>query len=853
MNRQVLRVAWYRFRATFGHRWGGYLALVLLIGLIGGIAEGSIAAGRRTQSSYPRFLASTNPSDLNVSYFGAAANTNNPYSPYSASLTNGIARVAHVKQVRGVVVIVLAPLGPDGAARVDVLSQVATGGSVDGLLFDQDRVSVIHGRMADPNRADEIMMTAGAARTLGVRVGQVVPFGAYTSAQSNSPGFGTPGVAPSLRINAKLVGIIVLNNQVVQDDVDRLPYLLVLTPALTRQLLADATGTIYGLQLDHGGSDVSAVEQAVVRVLPPGASYEFHVASPVEAKVERAVKPEAIALGVFGAIAALATLLIALQAMSRQLRSGEEDLQVLRALGAGPAAIAGDGLIGYLGALLLGSLVAGGVAVGLSPLAPLAPLGPVRPVYPASGIAFDWTVLAVGLIVLIGGVGAVAVALTYLRAPHRVARRSRFVPARGSSIVRMAASSGLSPAGVVGVRFALEPGQGRTAVPVRSALVGTALAVMMVVATLTFGSGLHTLVSRPALYGWNWSYALYPNSDFPPQTLPLLAHDPDVVAWTGVFAYIFEIDGHNVPVLQGDPRPALSPPILSGHGLTGDGQIVLGAATLAQLHKHVGDTVVVTFGTPQGAPIYIPPTPVRVVGTATLPAAGFTSFVADHTSMGTGALVSDSIMPAAFQQAIRSPDPTLNGPQLVFVRLRKGVSAAAGRADMQRIADAANKVLAADPMAAGTNVDVLGVQRPAEIVNYRSIGATPVFLASGLALGTALALGLTLAASVRRRRRDLALLKALGFTPGQLLAAIAWQATVAAIIGILAGVPLGIAVGRQLWILFARNINAVPEPTVPVLSVMLVALGALLFANIIAALPGHSAARTPTALALRTE
>ena len=62
-------MAWYRFRATFARRWGGYLSVVLLIGLIGGTAMASIEAGRRTQSSYPTFLASTNPSDLVVSVF----------------------------------------------------------------------------------------------------------------------------------------------------------------------------------------------------------------------------------------------------------------------------------------------------------------------------------------------------------------------------------------------------------------------------------------------------------------------------------------------------------------------------------------------------------------------------------------------------------------------------------------------------------------------------------------------------------------------------------------------------------------------------------------------------------------
>jgi hypothetical protein len=261
----------------------------------------------------------------------------------------------------------------------------------------------------------------------------------------------------------------------------------------------------------------------------------------------------------------------------------------------------------------------------------------------------------------------------------------------------------------------------------------------------------------------------------------------------------------------------------------------------------------VTYGGPQDAPVYIPPTRVVIVGTATMPAVGFTSFVADHPSMGTGALLSSGIAPPAMSQAIRSPDPNLNGPEFVFVRLRSGVRPAAGRADMKRIADAATMAMSVDPNAAGNVLAVLGVQHPAEIVNYRSTGATPVILASGLAASAIVALGLTLAASVRRRRPDLALLKALGFTRRQLAAAVSWQASVAAVVGLVVGVPLGVALGRQLWILFARNINAVPEPTVPVSSVALVALGALVFANVVAAVPGRTAARTPTALLLRIE
>ncbi len=69
MSRSVTRVAWFLFRATFRRRLGGYLVLTVLIGLVGGVAMGSMVAARRTDASYPKFLASTNPSDLVVQPF----------------------------------------------------------------------------------------------------------------------------------------------------------------------------------------------------------------------------------------------------------------------------------------------------------------------------------------------------------------------------------------------------------------------------------------------------------------------------------------------------------------------------------------------------------------------------------------------------------------------------------------------------------------------------------------------------------------------------------------------------------------------------------------------------------------
>ena len=128
------------------------------------------------------------------------------------------------------------------------------------------------------------------------------------------------------------------NNQVEEDDTDRLPTNVVFTPAFTRQVPDDDTeGTWYGIQLVHGNADIASMEQALLRALPPGAAGNFSVTSITEAKVERAVKPESIALAVFGLVALMAALGTALPVMARQLRSSEDERQVIRALGAGPA------------------------------------------------------------------------------------------------------------------------------------------------------------------------------------------------------------------------------------------------------------------------------------------------------------------------------------------------------------------------------------------------------------------------------------------------------------------------------------------------------------------------------------
>lgn len=846
----VLPVAWYRFRSTLRRQLPGYLSIVLLVGLVGGLAMASLAGARRTQSSYPTFLASTNPSDLTVSVGTLSSGAPDVSSAFKTKLSN----LPGVKQVRDLIAPTVIPLNKQGAPRFQLVNVLQVYGSLDGELSQEDRLTIVRGRLTNPKRADEVEMTASAAKFLHLRVGQQILLGAFTARQTESAGFGTAKVKPRLRFEATLTGIVVFNNEVVQDDVDRSYGFMVVTSALIRQVAAISpsatTPVLYDLQLNNGNQDIAKVESEFIGLTPPQSSYQIHVTSRSTAQVELSIKPESVALGAFGAIAALVALILAMQALSRQLRFSEEDRRVLRALGASPAATASEGLIGALSAVVLGALLAVAIAVLISPL---APLGPVREVYPDRGIAFDWTVLVGGLLVLICTLGVAAIVLSIRRSPHR-ARGRRRATQGGSSITRRAEALGLPVSALVGIRFALEPGRGRTEVPARSTLMGTILAVALLVSTLTFSSGLSTLVSHPPLYGWNWSYMLQPSDDVPPHALNLLSHDPDVAAWSGYSGYAsVQIDSQNVPILLGHPHAKVSPPILSGHGIDANNQVVLGSATLAQLHKKVGDTVTISYGTPRDAPINIPRTRLTIVGTATFPAVGSSSFIADHPSMGTGALISMGAEPPAFQRALLTKDPNLNGPELVFVRLRAGVSVAQGHANALHIVAAADQTFAADPNGQGNVVAVRGVQRPAQIVDYRSVGSTPVFLAAALALGAIVALALTLVASVRRRRRDLALFKVLGFTPRQLARVVSWQASVTAIVGLIVGVPLGILIGRQLWTLFARNINAVPDPTVPTVSIMLVVLGSLIFANLVAAIPGRIAARTSTALALRAE
>jgi hypothetical protein len=142
---------------------------------------------------------------------------------------------------------------------------------------------------------------------------------------------------------------------------------------------------------------------------------------------------------------------------------------------------------------------------------------------------------------------------------------------------------------------------------------------------------------------------------------------------------------------------------------------------------------------------------------------------------------------------------------------------------------------------------------PSEVVNLSRVGSLPQAFGAFLAFVGVAGLLHALVTSARRRRHDLAVLRALGFLRRQLGASVAWQSTTITVFGLLAGLPLGIAVGRWVWIVVAEGVGVASDPLVPVLAAVLLVPAALVVSNLVAAPLGMRASRIPPATVLRTE
>jgi hypothetical protein len=184
-----------------------------------------------------------------------------------------------------------------------------------------------------------------------------------------------------------------------------------------------------------------------------------------------------------------------------------------------------------------------------------------------------------------------------------------------------------------------------------------------------------------------------------------------------------------------------------------------------------------------------------------------------------------------------------------------GVQAFKQRQALVSLAPGADPSAVAERISTGLGLDGFLAPPPApvELAELQQIRVLPAFLAVFLAILALGAVGHALATAVRRRRHDVAVLRALGMTRTQSRWMVATQATVLAAAGLLIGVPLGVALGRTVWRYVADTTPLFYIPPVAALAVLLAVPVALIAANVLAAWPGHRAASLRVGHVLRTE
>jgi hypothetical protein len=831
-----LKAVWLRVRVDIRSHWGSWALIALLIGVSGAAALTAAGGARRTDTAYARFLASSNASDVTVS----PQNGTGLPSFYAA-----LARLPGVRALGTFAGLRALPVQAFPLRLDDPAAALVVEGTVDGGLgLEIDRPRVVSGRMFGPDRR-EAVIDRDASRLLHLGVGSSLTLAVFPPGQDPSD------LAHARLLAVRVAGIVTGRSEVV--TLSRQPPRVLLGPGTLREL-----GPSYFLydgayvQLARGTSadELGRRAQALAGQYPETAQRGSGAASNASpllvaneadevARVERTIRPQAVTLALFALVAAVAAWLIIGQQASRQLFLASVDNPTLRALGMSGGQFMAVGLVEVGVAAVCGMVLA---VLGTVAASGRMPIGPARLAEPHPGVELNAVVLVLGALVIVIPYLARAAWSTWrltaaLRGPG--AGGAERGDDRSSALGVIAVRAGMPASATVGLQTALEAGRGRTAVPVRPTLVGTILSIATVSASLVFGTNLIHLVRTPGLYGQTWDLSV--SSQF--QNLPtapmtsLLQGQRGVVAWSfGAYGDL-AIGGQRVSAigLGGGSGPLLFPALLEGRAPAAVDEIVLGSAVLQRNRRHVGQSVTVEINGQ--------PTSMRIVGRAVFPAFGRAFFNA--TDLGEGAAVSSALL--------AQPDPAApNDPySFVLARFAQGPSRPA---DMARFLSRLQEApLQCTQVIGNGNCQVSLTQPPITVLNYAPIEGTPLVLAGLLAILASVTLGQLMATSVRRRRRDLAVLKVLGFVRRQISAVVAWQASVVAVIAVLVGLPLGVAAGNWAWRLFAEGIGVAPSLHLPFLLMVVVGILTIAAANLVAFEPGWVAGRIKVSEALRSE
>ncbi len=793
-------------------QWKSWLALAALVALVGGLVMAAAATGRRTAAVFPDFVA-RHGYDAIV---------------YSGHPLPALARIPQVALVTP------AP-GPFNLARCPSCRKPIDAGSFGVFEVPPAGLSRLvelrSGRMPDQADPDEALASYTLARDNGVRLGSVIQVLTPTPEQLRlGPAKVKLSAVP--RRSLRVVGLVVAENEFAYGIGAR--YDLFLTKAYAAAVNHRAVmGWVYYVRLRHGAADLPAFDS---RLRPMG-SFGADDLDIDAAAVQRAIRPQAVGWWVLAGLAALAGLAVIGQAAARQFVTGQDDRQALSALGLRVRQFVA---LGLARAAITGAAGAAGAVALATLLSPLTPVGEARlAVSSAGAVVIDPLVTVIGALATVAAV----VALSVWPAVRHARLLRGGLPRRAApvALVRAVAGIGAPPSVLIGVRYALERGRGRQPVPVGTALLGMVLAVAALCATAVFGASLTRLISSPALYGAPFQ-ADFTNpgaeSGSVVLTGPLLTslrQDPAIQQITLAAIAEIDVNHHHVRLLAVDAirGPALIS-VVDGRLPAGDRDIVLGAATMRSIGARSGGLVRVTVPDPVTGAAHA--AQFRVIGRASFPPSFGSGGLGNGAAMTVSALTDAQCPPGDGQPACQRKAQQ----GIIYSVLARSAPGPAGAAALARYTSRYRSYVAPP-------------EEPAELVNFGESVDFPLLFGGMLVLFGAATMVHLLLVSVTRRRAEAGLLKVLGFVRYQVAAVVSWQATAVALVGIAAGVPLGVAAGKIAWRVFATNFGVVPLTVVEALPVAAIAFGVLAAANALAFLPALLAARAHPAQLLRAE
>jgi len=826
----------YCVRADARRSWPSWLALGLLVGLAAGAVMAAAAGARRTESAYQDLRRETAALDAVVFFLCEDPTEDCPTEAEAVRDLPGVDDAAFlltpqlpVTDAAGDLVQVQDDPCYSGSGGLQPLVPLGP-----GFGTTIQRLRIVEGRAADPDRIDEAVLAPEVAASEGVEVGDRLFVNLPADCQDDRADWPEPLEVTVVGLGFTSVEVPPKNGFYLQ-GLHLSPDVLPLLPATTSDL-ADETGAGLsagagvalrldaGVTLDDLAADPAWPEFGII--VEPA-----FIAEPIDAGLQTDANALWI-VALAGGVVALAVLIPTLARSQGDLATDDQALAALgwhrrdRALRAAAHGV----VIGGIAAM---------TSVVVMALASLStPIGDARAIEPHPGMEVDLVVFGLGAVVL----------LTFVTVLLAVLARRPVTPSavpRKTPLAGLAARLGLSPIGTIGIRVGLEPA--RRQAPVRTAILGVALAVTAVVGVLAYTSSAQHLRETPAWIGVVWDDLVYvaeaedgvgaaaaattwPEVERAGSALlftPALGLGPD-----GEFARVFALSSG---------ADAVEPTVIDGRGPAADDEILLSPLLAEDLDLAVGDRVEsfleVEIWSEEG-PEYIRTEPfdLEVVGTGPVP-------VGDG-GFDTGSLMTTEGLVSHYPPEALEDDPS-PARRADFVAIDR----APGVTDAEIVARF-------DEIGIGYDVDEFDFDvllNNIVAIDRTSTESAPDLLALFMAVLAVLVLVYGVTVSMGRNGRDLAVARALGVTPRQLRRTGLWAGGSFATAALVIAIPVGVVVGRVVWRTYATGLGVVPYPVVRPLEPVVVVLVTLLLAATTGAVAARRQARRTAATVLRSE